>query len=348
MTIRQTRSPPKQSGGGQASAMKARSHGSAVVLATLVLAAAALVNRQLAKNAERDNPPRGTFIEIDGVRLHYLERGAGDALVLLHGNGSMIQDFETSGLIQLASQNYRVIAFDRPGFGHTNRPSGVVWTPEAQAEIIHKALGKLGVSMPVVLGHSWGASVAVALGLRYPNSVRALVLASGYYYPTARFDVMVMSPPALPIIGSVLSHTISPIVSRLIWPLLTRKIFAPAPVPPKFRHFPKEMAVRPSQIRAAAAEAALMIPDAIVFRDQYADLKVPTVIIAGEGDRVINFEKQSARLHQELSNSTLYRVSGAGHMVHQTAPNDVMSAIDELMKRAEHSSSEAGYRLQSL
>jgi pimeloyl-ACP methyl ester carboxylesterase len=101
---------------------------------------------------------------------------------------------------------------------------------------------------------------------------------------------MVMSPPALPIIGGVLSHTISPIVSRLIWPLLTRKIFAPAPVPPKFRHFPKEMAVRPSQIRAAAAEAALMIPNAIVFREQYADLKVPTVIIAGEGDRVINFE----------------------------------------------------------
>jgi alpha-beta hydrolase superfamily lysophospholipase len=168
MTIRQTRSPPKQSGGGQAS-MKARSHGSAAVLATLVLAAAALVNRQLAKNAERDNPPGGTFIEIDGVRLHYLERGAGDALVLLHGNGSMIQDFEASELLQLASQNYRVIAFDRPGFGHTNRPSGVVWTPEAQAEIIHKALGKLGVSMPVVLGHSWGASVAVALGLRYPN-----------------------------------------------------------------------------------------------------------------------------------------------------------------------------------
>jgi len=101
---------------------------------------------------------------------------------------------------------------------------------------------------------------------------------------------MVMSPPALPIIGSVFSHTIFPIVSRLIWPLLTGKIFAPAPVPPKFRHFPKEMAVRPSQIRAAAAEAALMIPNAIVFREQYADLKVPTVIIAGEGDRVINFE----------------------------------------------------------
>src|SRR4051812_20034211 len=194
--------------------------------------------------------------------------------------------------------------------------------------------------MPVVLGHSWGASVAVALGLRYPNSVRALVLASGYYYPTARLDVMVMSPPALPIIGSVLSHTISPIVSRLIWPLLTRKIFAPAPVPSKFRHFPKEMAVRPSQIRAAAAEAALMIPDAIVFREQYADLKVPTVIIAGEGDRVTDFEKQSARLHQELSNSTLHRVSGSGHMLHQTAPNNVMSAIDEAMRRAEPSSLE--------
>ncbi len=304
-------------------------YASAAVIGALILAATALVNRQLAANAEQENPPRGGFLEIDGVRLHYLERGAGDVLVLLHGNGSMIADFETSGLLQLASQTYRVIAFDRPGFGHTKRPRGVVWTPEAQAELIQKALGRLGISNPVVLGHSWGASVAVALALKFPDAVRALVLASGYYYPTPRLDVMVKSPPALPVIGSVLSHTLSPVLGRLMWPLLTRKIFAPAPVPPKFRYFPKEMAMRPSQIRAGAGEAALMIPDAIVFRRQYSELKMPVVIIAGEGDRVANIDEQSARLHHEIAHSTFHRVKGAGHMVHQSAPDQVMVAIGE-------------------
>jgi pimeloyl-ACP methyl ester carboxylesterase len=102
----------------------------------------------------------------------------------------------------------------------------------------------------MVLGHSWGTLVAVALALRYPRKVKALILASGYYYPTARADVLLLSPPAIPLIGDILSHTISPILSRLMWPFLLRKIFAPRPVPKKFKGFPEEMAVRPSQIRA--------------------------------------------------------------------------------------------------
>ncbi len=189
----------------------------------------ALLNRHLAKKAERDNPAAGRFLDVNGVRLHYVERGSGDPLVLLHGNGSMIEDFESSGLIDLAEKNYRVIAFDRPGFGHSNRPRSVVWTPHAQAELIKKALGRLGVSNATVLGHSWGASVAVALALKFPDMIRGLVLASGYYYPTARPDVIAMGAPSLPLIGDLLSHTLSPLISRALWPLMMAKIFGPAP-----------------------------------------------------------------------------------------------------------------------
>ena len=240
-----------------------------------VLAISALVNRHLAKNAENDNPPAGQFLEVNGVRLHYIERGSGTPLVLLHGNGSMIQDFESSGLIDLAAKKYRVIVFDRPGFGHSDRPRNVVWTPAAQAELINSALHRLGVSHAIVLGHSWGASVAVALALKYPNSIQGLVLASGYYYPTVRPDVAVLSAPAVPLVGDVLSYTLSPIVGRVMWPVLMAKIFGPRSVPKKFEGFPKEMALRPSQIRASAAESALMIPDAFHFRDEYANLKMP-------------------------------------------------------------------------
>src|SRR6476660_6469731 len=165
----------------------------AAAVAVGALAAMALVTRHLAKKAERDNPPAGRFLDVNGVRLHYVERGSGEPLVLLHGNGSMIQDFESSGLIDLAAKNYRVIVFDRPGFGHSDRPRNVVWTPAAQAELINSALQRLGVSNAIVLGHSWGASVAVALALKYPKLVQGLVLASGYYYATLRPDVVAVS-----------------------------------------------------------------------------------------------------------------------------------------------------------
>ena len=301
---------------------------SAVAVGTL--AAMALVNRHLAKKAERDNPAAGRFLDVNGVRLHYVERGSGEPLVLLHGNGSMIEDFETSGLIDLASKSYRVIVFDRPGFGHSDRPRNVVWTPDAQAELLQAALKRLDVSNAIVLGHSWGASVAVALALKYPDLVRGLVLASGYYYPTARPDVVAMGAPSLPLIGDILSHTLSPLISRAIWPLMMAKIFGPRSVPKKFEAFPKEMALRPSQIRASAAESALMVPDAFKSRNQYADLQMPVVIIAGEQDRLVDIDTQSARLHSDIPQSGFHRLPGNGHMIQQTATDQVMSAIREV------------------
>jgi len=82
----------------------------------------------------------------------------------------MIQDFGSSGLVDLAAKTYHVIAFDRPGFGYSDRPRSTLWTPEAQADLINAALIQMGLSQPLVLGHSWGTLVAVALALKYPRT----------------------------------------------------------------------------------------------------------------------------------------------------------------------------------
>jgi pimeloyl-ACP methyl ester carboxylesterase len=301
------------------------------VAAVATLAACALVNQHLAKKAQEKNPPIGNFLEIDGVRLHYIERGEGNCLLLLHGNGSMIQDFESSGLVTLAAKNHRVIVFDRPGYGYSDRPRGIVWSPDAQAALIHRALVQLGVSQMTVLGHSWGASVAIALALKHPEAVTGLVLASGYYFPTARADVVAQSGPAVPVIGDIMSLTLAPLISRATLAIAIGNMFGPKPVPAKFSGFPKEMALRASHIRAGAGESAMMIPDAFAFQGDYERLKMPVVILAGEGDRIVDVE-QSARLHRQIGQSTLHRLSGAGHMVHQTETVEVMSAINEASK----------------
>ena len=90
------------------------------------------------------------------------------------------------------------------------------------------------------------------------------------------------------------------------------------------------MALRPSQIRASAAESALMIPDAFRLRNRYAELKLPVVIIAGEQDRLVDIDTQSARLHSDIAQSRFHRVAGNGHMIQQTATDQVMSAIREV------------------
>jgi pimeloyl-ACP methyl ester carboxylesterase len=300
-----------------------------VAVAAAALTVSALVNRVIAKNAERNNPPVGKFVEVGGVRLHYIERGQGEPLVLLHGNGSMIQDFSSSGLLDKAARKYRVIVFDRPGFGYSMRPRLTVWTPKAQADLICKALPQIGISRAIVFGHSWGASVAIALALQAPERVTRLILASGYFYPTVRSDVLA-SWQASPVLGDIISNTVSPFLARMMWPALMRKIFGPSIVPGKFAGFPKEMALRPSQLRASAAESALLTPAAFALHKDYAVLTMPVAIIAGKDDKLVDTEKQSARLHREIRHSTLRRVAGVGHMVHQSATEAVMAAIDQV------------------
>ncbi len=114
-----------------------------------------LIQRK-SRAVEADYPPLGTFLDVDGVRLHVLVRGKGEPLLLLHGNGSNVLDLELSGLLERAAERYQVIAIDRPGFGYSSRPRGTVWTPQAQARLIHGALAQLGVVRPIVAAHSTG------------------------------------------------------------------------------------------------------------------------------------------------------------------------------------------------
>ena len=86
------------------------------------------------------------------------------------------------------------------------------------------------------------------------------------------------------------------------------------------------MTLRPSQLRAAAAETALMIPAAMALRHRYGELRMPVVICTGLDDRLVD-KKQSVRLHEGVPHSELLVVPGMGHMIHHLSPDEVMTAI---------------------
>jgi pimeloyl-ACP methyl ester carboxylesterase len=283
-----------------------------------------------ARRAEAKNPPAGKFVEVDGVRLHYVDRGAGSAVVLLHGNGVMLQDYEVSGVLDLAAEHHRVIAFDRPGFGYSERPRSTVWTPTAQADLIARALKQIGVKHAVVVGHSWGTMVALAMALDNPELVEGLVLLSGYYYGTVRPDVVPASAPAVPLLGDVIANTFAPINGRLIAPMALKAAFRPAAISEKFAAFPAAMTLRPSQVRAAAADTAMMIPSAIELSKRYAELRLPMIIMAGEGDVIAFVAKHAERLADAMSGAELRIVPDQGHLFHYAVPEQVVAAIRDV------------------
>jgi len=258
--------------------------------------------------------------------------------------GAMAEDFEISGIEGLLVQNHRVVAFDRPGFGFSSRPRTRIWTAQAQAALLDKALLRLGIERAVIVGHSWGTLVAIALALHNPQRVAGLVLIAGYYFPSIRTDVALTSWPAMPVFGDVLRYTISPILARIAAPSVKRKLFAPAKVPLRFeRDFSVELAVRPSQIRASAVETALMIPTTANLSARYAELRMPVTLIAAKGDQIVNFDRQTLRLSRNIEGSTLHLIPEAGHMVHHTAPQEVAALIKDAAKVSVGSSDPAHF-----
>jgi pimeloyl-ACP methyl ester carboxylesterase len=311
-------------------------HAAVAGLSTAAFAATAAWSALKARRAAQNNPPKGAFVQVDGVFLHYLERGTGSPVVLLHGNVVRLEDFTASGLIDRLAEHHRVIAFDRPGFGHSERPRDRLWTADAQAAVLQKAFVQLAIEQPIVVGHSWGALVALALALHKAAAVRKLVLISGYYFPTLRIDAPVFATPAIPVVGDVMRYTVSAVFARLALNRTVTAMFAPQAVPPAF--FPaldREMLVRPSQIRANAEDAAFMIPAAASLRKRYGELTMPVTIFAGEADKVADPDTHARQLHAELRKSELHVLPGLGHMLHYAALEQIvsrMAAIETAVK----------------
>ncbi len=292
-----------------------------VVLAVVVTAAA--------KIAEWRNPPKGRSVTINGTKVHYLVRGEGEPIVLLHGNATMVEDFVTSGLVERLAQKHKVIVVDRPGFGYSTRPRDDAWPAERQALLIEAALARIGTGPATVVGHSWGTLVALALAAQQPERVRSLVLLSGFYFPEMRFDVMLAAPVATPVVGDILRYTLTPASGVVLMPATLRAMFGPPTVPERFkREFPVSMMLRPWQIRAAVEDGVMMIPAAASLRPTYGRIHAPTLIMAGSEDRIVDPDRHARRLHGVLPQSTVEILEGDGHMIHHTALDKVAAAIE--------------------
>lgn len=291
------------------------------------LGASALFNAWSARKAERDYPPAGNFIMADGTRVHYLEVGAGPPVVLIHGNGALIGDFTSSGVVERLARDHRVIVFDRPGSGYTERNRGRFWTPEAQAAVLRGAAVKLGVERPVVVGHSWGTLVALAWALDYPADVERIVLASGYYFASLRPDVLGFVPVMLPGVGDLYAGTLAPLQTRLVSPLGTKQIFSPSEVADSFIDgFPARLAFRPGQLRATAVDTGQMSAAAGRLSKRYGELTLPVTILHGGGDKLVAYQ-QADRLAGMIPQARLERFGDMGHMLHHIAPDRFAAAV---------------------
>jgi pimeloyl-ACP methyl ester carboxylesterase len=284
------------------------------------------------RSGEAADRPSGQFVEVDGLQVHYIARGKGRPVVLIHGNGTMAEDFVICGLVDRLAKRYRVIAIDRPGFGHTDRPRHRVWTAATQARLVERVLERLKVERPVIVGHSWGTIVSLSLATQTKRDLRGLVLLSGYYHPGRRADVALIAPLAIPGLGDAARSLMPAAVGHLLAPQVFRHVFKPQPVPARFTaRFPVGISIQPTQARSSAEDTASMNAAAALLQPHYPRLRLPVAILTGDADAIVDATEQSHRLHEAVAGSRLTVLPGLGHMIHYSAPGAIERAVDGIM-----------------
>lgn len=276
------------------------------------------------------------FVDVENVRLHYVESGSGRPVILIHGNAGSLQDFEF-GTLALLANNYRTIAFDLPGHGSSERSKKAKTTIEDQASILHRALAGLGIREPVVLvGHSWGGAVALAYALHYPNDVAGLVLLAPAAYPDHSSQPRIAGLLDVPLLGDLCLAVIKPIVSLRILKRELKVAFYPDRVPDDYWKTAKTEWLGSKQIRAFIHDDQELNQSLHELSSSYRNLHMPIVIVTGDSDRMVSPKENAYLLHEAVPESELIVLYHAGHQIPEIHPEAVLQALQTIVPNATH------------
>ena len=279
-------------------------------------------------------PPAGRLIEVAGRRVHLLDEGHGPALVALHGAGGSLLDFTLSIQPALA-RRHRIIAFDRPGLGHSGALHGKGETPLEQARHLDAAAAELGVERAVILGHSFGGAVALAWALVNPARVAGLVILSGASMPWEGSAGWRYALIANPLSGAVLVPMAARALPRRLLERMVAEIFAPQRPPAGYLEgIDRALTLRPDVLRANARQINRLKGALRQMARAWPALDVPVEILHGTADGVLPIDVHARPLQAALPDARLSELAGIGHMPHHAAPDAVLAAVARAVARA--------------
>jgi len=307
-----------------------------IAVLLILLALAIYRTRSMAAEAARLVPQAGEIQPVRGGSIHYVDLGprGGQPMVLIHGLSGQLQHF-TYAVAGLLADDYRVIAVDRPGCGYSGRDDDALATLPEQARMIGEALDAIGVQNPVLVGHSLGGAVALAMALDRPDQTAALALlcpATQYQpeVPEVFRGLMVKSP----LIRRLIGHTIAVPMAAATAEKVLGMVFHPDTCPDDFMiRAGAALGLQPQAFVTASADSVALMASMEQQVARYgAGLKVPGGILFGAADAILSpaVHGNTMQMHG-LACETL---DGRGHMIPMTAPEDCAGFIRRMAAKA--------------
>src|SRR5215218_4719621 len=310
-----------------------------VVAPFVLLALGAAFTYLYAWTIERRFPPTGRFVEVDGCRLHYREEGPNEepargTVVLLHGASSNLVE-SMLGLGGSLSQSYRVLAFDRPGHGWSERKPGLSEAePARQAALIAGALRQMGVRNAVIVGHSWSGAIVPHLALDHADVTGAILVLSGVTSPWPGGYIGWYRRLIDSRAGWLLMRTLAVPVLLMLRPSMKRKTFRPQAAP---RGIVTEgfipLAFRPRSYEANMQDFAVMYDAVLRQSMRYREIRLPVTVVAGDTDEIVWTDLHSVSFAREVPGAELILMPGIGHMPQYADQETVLAAIVALAER---------------
>ena len=287
----------------------------AIVVGLVVFTAAT------ARRVEKALPPRGKFLELDGARIHYLDVGAGSAIVLVHGLGGQVGNF-AYGLMERLAREFRVVALDRPGSGYSTRASDDLARMSAQSALVAQFIRKLGLERPLLVGHSLGGAIALGVALDHADAVSGLALVA----PLTQVPEQVPAPfrplkIKSPLLRRLIAWTVATPMGIRRGASVIAAIFHPEKVPPDFAiRGGGLLSLRPKNFYNVSTDLMAGNADLARMVKRYATMQVPVAILYGTSDAVLDHRIHGEVAKTQIPNLRLELVEG-GHMLPVTAPD---------------------------
>jgi pimeloyl-ACP methyl ester carboxylesterase len=312
-----------------------------LAVAAIIVAGAAVTAFAIAR-IERAHPPSGRFVDVDGGRLHLVELGkrvipseaaaeedSRPPVVLIHGASANLADTRLALGDRLA-QTRRVVLVDRPGHGWSDRPGGAEdASPARQAALIGEALERIGVERFVLVGHSFGGTVATAFALAYPQRLAGLVLLAPVTHPWKGGLAWYNALLTMPVAGFVFARALALPVGELLLERGARDVFEPQAMPHDYlRRAATRLLLRPAEFVANAQDIAVLKAFVTAQVPRYSDIAVPTVVLSGDADTTVSPRLHARAIAAALRDARLVILPGIGHMPQHVATDEVIAAID--------------------
>lgn len=304
-----------------------------IIVLVLIFAGLFLFTWFISKRVEAGFPPEGSFVNIRGTQVHYLEQGQGPAILMIHGLSGVAQNFGYQVLGDLA-ENHRVIAIDRPGSGYSVRHARSSAALNVQADIVACVIDALALDKPLLVGHSLGGAVSLATALRHPDKVSGLALIAPLTHMPSETSkaFAALNIPYLwlrKLVGWTLAIPLSIRNREKVMDI----VFGPEAVP---KDFPQRgggyLGMRPSQFVAASSDMHAL-PEVLPAMQQcYGSVQLPVAVLYGREDRILDPQEQGQALVDALPGAELELVDG-GHMLPITQPDVTSEFIRRMVLR---------------